>query len=194
MDQAQAPVVETYGSRAGAEVAVTRASAGGMETTCLSIGVRGSELERHAAGFDAVGGVEFLGGHGAIWGALWGPDLESAVFLLPTTEPLVVTGPRAGWIACAINGSAIGGTSGVIAVALVSVGIPDASVATYEAEMKAGRFLVVAHASPRADRTRIRRAMHSALMARSGHTVVPEASERPDSSPASPGPAALMLA
>lgn len=148
MDQVGIPFhVDTYDSPEGAEAGAKVLHAAGIDVTRLSIGVKGSQLERHAAGFDASAGMLFLGHRGAIWGALWGPDLGHALFLLPETGPLVVIGKQAGCIASAINGSALGGTAGVIAVALISVGVPEHSVPKYDGEMKVGRFLVLAHGS-----------------------------------------------
>lgn len=79
------PSVEAYGSRASAVAAgVIREAAGNIETTCLSIGVRGSPLERQAAGFDASNGLKFLAGRGATWGHSGGPALEVLCSFFPT--------------------------------------------------------------------------------------------------------------
>jgi len=146
MDEASVPwLIDTYDSRASARAAIEMPEAVGIHTTRLSLGVRGSELDRHDSGFDAGDGMKYLGLQGAIWGALWGPCLGSALFLFPEGGPLVAMGSRAGLIASAINASAVGGTAGVIAVALATVGVPMDSIAKYELELKAGRCVVVAH-------------------------------------------------
>jgi hypothetical protein len=71
-------VVATYASQAGAEAANSMLRAAGIATTCLSIGVKGSQPERRAAGIDASRGIRLLGGRGAIWGAVWASEIASA--------------------------------------------------------------------------------------------------------------------
>ena len=142
------PVVASYASHAGATAVIDALRGDGIDTTRFSLGVS----RFHPEGHD---GVKLLGGGGAVWGALWGSAFGSALFLLPTTGPLVVMGSLAGWIASAISGAALGGTARVVATALATVGIPVESIAAYELEMKAGRFLVVVRGSaPTLERTR----------------------------------------
>lgn len=53
----------------------------------------------------------------------------------------------AGWLVAALEGAVIGAGFGALGGALASVGIPENSVLEYEAEIKAGKFLVLARAS-----------------------------------------------
>ena len=112
----------------------------------LSIIGKDFQSEEHALGFYTSGDrLKIWGGRGMVWGSLWGMLLGGALFIVPAIGPLVVMGPLVGWIAAAIEGAAVGGAAGVLAAALTNLGIPKDSVVKYEIDVKAGRFLVLAH-------------------------------------------------
>jgi hypothetical protein len=68
----------------------------------------------------------------------------TAFFFLPAIGPVVVMGPLVAWIVGALEGAAVGGSVGVFAAALASIGIPKDSIVKFELEVKAGKFLVIA--------------------------------------------------
>lgn len=92
--------------------------------------------------------MRFWGGRGAFWGSIWGMLFGGAFFLIPAIGPIVVMGPLAVWLVGALEGAALGGATGALAAALTSVGIPKDSVVKYDAEVKAGKFLVLANGTP----------------------------------------------
>jgi hypothetical protein len=146
--QEEESVVAVYGTHAAAESAVKAVQQAGIDMRKLSIVGKGFHTEEHALGFYSAGDrMRFWGGRGAFFGSLWGMLFGNALFLIPGLGPLVVMGPLVGWIAGVLEGAAVGGAAGVLAAGLASIGIPADSVVKYDLEVKAGRFLVLAHGS-----------------------------------------------
>lgn len=138
-------VVAAYDSHAGAEAAITALHKAGIDMKQLSIIGKGFHTEEHAIGFYTMGDrIKQWGGNGAFLGSLWGMLFGTAFFFLPAIGPVVVMGPLVAWIVGALEGAAVGGSVGVFAAALSSIGVPDDSIVKYELEVKAGRFLVLA--------------------------------------------------
>ena len=139
-------VVAVYDTHGGAEAAIQALHRAGLDMTRLSIVGTGFHTESQVLGFYTAGDrMRLWGGRGAFWGALGGLLVGQAIFLVPAIGPLVVMGPLVGWIAGVLEGAAAGGAAGVLAGALASIGLPDDSVVKYELEVKAGRYLVMAH-------------------------------------------------
>jgi uncharacterized membrane protein len=148
-DTSEASLVAAYPTHHAAEEAVRALHKAGLDLHRLSILGRGMQTEEHAVGFyTSQDRMKFWGGAGVMWGSLYGLLLGSALFLLPVTGPLVVMGPLVGVLAGAIEGAAVGGSLGVLAAALVSLGIPEDSVIRYEVEVKEGRCLLVVRGTP----------------------------------------------
>jgi hypothetical protein len=147
-DQREHSAVAIFGSHASAEAAIKALYQAGLDVTQLSIIGKGLHTEEHAIGFYTSGDrLKFWAGRGAFFGSLGGMLLGNALFFIPAVGPLLVMGPLVGLIAGSIEGAALGGAAGALAAALVNLGIPKHSVLKYELEVKAGRFLVVAHGS-----------------------------------------------
>jgi hypothetical protein len=141
----EASVVAAYESHARAEQAITALQAAGVDMKCLSIVGKDFHSEERVVGFYSSGDrMQFWGGRGALWGGLWGVLFGGAFLVVPGLGPLVAMGPIAGWLVGVLEGAAVGGTAGVLAAALSSVGIPEDSVLKYELQVKAGKFLVIA--------------------------------------------------
>jgi hypothetical protein len=85
------------------------------------------------------------GGNGAFWGSMWGMLYGSALFLIPGVGPLLLAGPLVGMMAGALEGAVVVGGVSALGAALASIGIPENSVLDYETEIKAGKFLLLAH-------------------------------------------------
>lgn len=64
---------------------------------------------------------------------------------MPGVGPLLIAGPLVAALVAALEGAVAGGTLSALAGALASIGIPENSVPEYETEIKAGRFLLLAH-------------------------------------------------
>ena len=52
------------------------------------------------------------------------------------------------WIVGALEGAAVMGGFSALGAAMVSIGIPKNSVLQYEANVKAGKFLLILHGTP----------------------------------------------
>ena len=121
----------------------------------LSIVGKDFHTEEHPLGFYSSGDrMIFWGARGAFWGSLWGMLFGGAFLLIPGVGPLVVMGPFVAWFVGALEGATSPGVgvAGVLAAALTSAGIPKDSALKYEVEVKAGKYLVLAHGTPRYDR------------------------------------------
>jgi hypothetical protein len=82
---------------------------------------------------------------GAFWGGLWGLLFGAAFFFVPGIGPVAVAGPLVSWIVAALEGAvAVGGLS-ALGAGLFSVGIPKESIIKYETQLKAEKFLLIAH-------------------------------------------------
>jgi uncharacterized membrane protein len=89
----------------------------------------------------------YWGKLGAFWGGLWGMLFGSAFFLVPGVGPLVVAGPLVMWIVGSLESAAVVGGFSALGAALASIGIPKNSILQYEASLKAGKFLLILHAT-----------------------------------------------
>jgi hypothetical protein len=139
-------VVAVFASHLQAEAAIKALEAGGADMKKLSIVGRSFHSQEHAVGFYTSGNrMMFWGGQGAFLGSLWGILFGAAFFFIPGIGPLVVMGPMASAIVGAIEGAVVGGAAGVFAAALVSLGLPEDQMVKYETDIKAGKFLVLAH-------------------------------------------------
>jgi uncharacterized membrane protein len=142
-------IVAIYESHTGAEAALKELQRAGFDMKRLSIIGKDFHTEEHALGFYTSGDrMKFWGVRGAFWGSLWGVLFGGAFFFIPVIGPLIVMGPLVGWIVGALEGAAVGATAGVLAAAFGSIGIPNDSIVKYELDVKAGKFLVLAHGTP----------------------------------------------
>jgi hypothetical protein len=142
-------IVAIYDAHAGAEAAIKALQEAGLDMKTFSIVGKDFHTEEHALGFYTSGDrMKFWGARGAFWGSLWGMLFGGAFFFIPGIGPLVVMGPFVAWIVGALEGATLGGVAGVLAAALTTAGFPKDSALKYELEVKAGKYLVVAHGTP----------------------------------------------
>jgi uncharacterized membrane protein len=138
-------VVAIYGTHAEAEAAVKDLQHSGVDMTKLSIVGRDYHTEEHVVGYYNTGDrMKAWGKSGAFWGGLWG-FMFGAFFLIPGLGPILVAGPLVVWIVGALEGAVVVGGLSVLGAALVSIGIPKDSALKYETELRAGKFLLIAH-------------------------------------------------
>lgn len=138
-------VVAIFDTHPKAEAALRRLQAAGVDMKRLSIIGKDFQTEEHAVGFFTSGDrVRFWGGRGAAWGALWGMLFGGAFLFVPVIGPLVVMGPLVGWLLGALEGAAVGAAVGAVAAALQNAGLPQESAVRYDAELRTGKFLVMA--------------------------------------------------
>ena len=142
-------VVATYDSHAKAEAAVKELQAAGFDMKQLSIVGRDFHTDEHVVGYYNAGDrMKYWGKYGAFWGGLWGVLFGAGFFWIPGVGPLLVAGPLAAAIVATLEGAAVGAGLSALGAALFSIGIPKDSVLNYETELKAGRFLLIAHGTP----------------------------------------------
>ncbi len=139
-------VAAVFAQHSGAETAVKELKDSGFDVKKLSIIGSDYHSEENVVGFYNTGDrMMYWGKAGAFWGGLWGMLFGSAFFLIPGVGPLVAAGPVVTWIVAALEGAAVMGGLSALGAGLFSLGIPKDSIVNYEASVKAGKFLLIAH-------------------------------------------------
>ena len=65
--------------------------------------------------------------------------------MLPGFGPLLAAGPVVSWIVGALEGPAVTSSLSALGAGLLSIGIPEDSILEYETQLKAGKYVVIAH-------------------------------------------------
>jgi uncharacterized membrane protein len=142
-------VVAVYDSHAEAERAVRELQRSGFDMRKLSIVGKDYQKEEEVVGYYNTGDrMKAWGKAGAFWGGLWGLLFGSAFFFIPGIGPLLAAGPLVAWIVGALEGAVVVGGLSALGAGLFSIGIPKDSIIEYETQVKAGKFVVIAHGSP----------------------------------------------
>ncbi len=138
--------VAVFESHEAADEAIRDLQKRGFDMERLSVVGQDFHTEEHVVGYYNTGDrMKCWGQRGAFWGALWGTLFGSAFFVLPGLGPVLMAGPLVAAIVSAIEGAAVMGGISALGAALASVGIPENSIVEYEAELKAGKFLLIVH-------------------------------------------------
>ena len=138
--------VAVYDSHSDAEKAIRTLAASGFDMRKLSIVGRDYATEEGVVGYYNTGDrMKAWGKTGAFWGGFWGLLFGSALFVIPGIGPLFAAGPLVAWIVGGLEGAAVVGGMSALGAGLFSIGIPRDSVLSYETQIKAGKFLVIAH-------------------------------------------------
>jgi uncharacterized membrane protein len=141
-------VVAVYPSHTAAEAAIKELQNSGFDLKKLSIVGRDYHTDEHVVGYYNVGDrMKVWGKTGAFWGGVWGLFFGSAFFWVPGLGPLLVAGPLVSWIVGALEGAVVVGGLSAIGASLYSLGIPKDSILQYETDLKAGKFVLLAHGS-----------------------------------------------
>lgn len=139
-------VIAVFADHDSAETAVKKLSASGFEMKHLSVVGKGYHTEEKVVGFYSVGDrIRFWGTRGAFWGGLWGLFFGGVFLTIPVVGHVIVLGYLAATAISAIEGAVVVGGMSAIGAALYSTGLPKDSVIQYEADIKADKFLVMAH-------------------------------------------------
>lgn len=139
-------VIAVYSSHTEAEEAIKDLQRSGFDMKQLSILGKGYHSEERPYGFYTTGDrMKTWGGLGAFWGSLWGLLFGAAFFWLPGIGPLAAAGPIIHLLVATLEGAVVVGGISALGAALVSLGVPRNSVIKYETELKADKFLVIAH-------------------------------------------------
>ena len=140
--------IAIYPSHPGAEAAIKELQRAGFEMKKLSIVGRDFHTDEHVVGYYNAGDrIKVWGKTGAFWGGLWGLLFGSAFFWIPGLGPILVAGPLVSWIVAGLESAAVVGGLSAIGAALYGLGIPKDSILKYEAELRTGKFLLIAHGS-----------------------------------------------
>ena len=141
-------IIAVYNTHTEAEEAVRDLQRSGYDMRKLSIVGKDYQKEEEVVGYYTTGDrMKSWGATGAFWGGLWSLMFGSAFFLIPGIGPLLAAGPIVGWIIGALEGAAVIGGLSALGAGLVSIGIPKDSIIQYETEIKAGKYVVIAHGS-----------------------------------------------
>jgi uncharacterized membrane protein len=138
--------VAVYHTHREAEEAVRTLQKSGFDMRTLSIVGRDYSTDEGVVGYYNAGDrVKAWGKAGAFWGGLWGMLFGSALFMIPGVGPIFAAGPLVAWIVGALEGVTVVGGMSALGAGLYSIGIPKDSVLNYETQIKAGKFVLIAH-------------------------------------------------
>ena len=139
-------VVAVFSQHAGAENAIKELKDGGFDIKKLAVVGRDYQTEENVVGFYNTGDrMKYWGKWGAFWGGLWGLLFGAAFLIVPGIGPVVAAGSIVASIVSALEGAVVVGGLSALGAGLFSLGIPKNSVVKYEASIKAGKFVLVAH-------------------------------------------------
>lgn len=141
-------VVAVFNTHDQAENAVKELEKAGFDMKLLSIVGKGYHTEENVVGYYNAGDrMLYWGSQGAFWGGFWALLFGSGFFLVPGVGPLLVAGPLVAAFVSVLESAVLVGGFSALGAALVSIGIPNNSIVQYEASIKSGQFLMVAHGS-----------------------------------------------
>jgi hypothetical protein len=137
--QAMAPdaVVAVYATEADLTAAIKLLEHEHYAMGSVSVLGTGMSEERHVVGFETPGSHA---ARWARWGGLWG-WVFGAFVLVPGVGHVAV----GGYLLFMLLTAGLGATGGALGGALTSLGIPMDGVPVYESDLRADRFLVIAH-------------------------------------------------
>lgn len=140
--------VAIFETHTEAEEAVRNLEKSGFDMQKLSIVGKDYQTEEDVVGYYTMGDrMKSWGKTGAFWGGIWGMLFGSAFFFIPGIGPVLVAGPLVAWIVGALEGAVVFGGFSVLGAGLYSIGVPEDSIIEYETNIKAGKFVVIAHGS-----------------------------------------------
>lgn len=139
-------MVALYDSHEQAEKAIKKLEKGGYDMKQLSIVGKDYHSDESVVGYYNIGDrMKNWGSSGAFWGGIWGLLMGSAFFVIPGVGPLLIAGSFVATIVGVLEGAIVVGGLSVFGAALFSLGIPKDSIVEYETDIKAGKFMLVAH-------------------------------------------------
>jgi hypothetical protein len=149
-------IASTFFTHTEAEQAVLALQKADFDMQKISIIGKDYQTTEHVRGFltwkdTASLGAGTAGYWGTFFGGLFGILTGAGLLFIPGIGPVVVAGHIVGVLAGWIEGMVVGGVGAAIAGglvgALVGLGIPKDKALKYEAEVKAGKFVVLVTAS-----------------------------------------------
>ena len=139
-------VVSIFDTHLEADAAIKQMQHSGFDMKKLSIVGRDFQTEENIIGYYNLGDrTQYWGKQGAFWGGIWGLLFGSALFVIPGVGPLLIAGTFVSTLVAAIEGAVIVGGVSALGAALYSLGIKKNSVVQYEADLKAGKYMLIVH-------------------------------------------------
>lgn len=132
--------IAVYRTESDLSTAVKHLESAGFDMSQISVLGQGMTEERHIVGFDTPGRHT---ARWASWGGMWG-WLFGAFMFIPGLGHVAV----GGYLLYLLAATGIGAAGGAVGGALTSVGIPKDGIPQYSADLRANRFLVIAHGAP----------------------------------------------
>jgi hypothetical protein len=133
-------VVAVYATEADLTAAIKHLEHERYEMAGISVLGTGMSQERHVIGFETQ---RTHAARWATWGGLWGWIFGAFVFI-PGIGHVAI----GGYLLFMLITTGIGVTGGALTGALTSMGIPRDGVPVYESDLRAEKFLVIAHGTP----------------------------------------------
>jgi hypothetical protein len=130
-------VVAVYATEADLTAAIKHLEHEHYDMGSVSVLGMGMSEERHVVGFETP---RSHAARWAGWGGLWG-WLRGAFVFVPGVGHVAV----GGYLLFMLLTAGLGATGGALGGALTSIGIPMDGVPVYESDLRADRFLVIAH-------------------------------------------------
>jgi hypothetical protein len=157
-------VVAVYVTEDALTGAIKHLEHAGYDMAMISVLGRGTSEERHVVGFETP---RTRSARWASWGGLWGWVFGAFVFV-PGIGHVAI----GGYLLASLIAAGVGAAGGALAGSLTSMGIPKEGIPIYKADLKAEKFLVIAHGTP-ADVTRARELLGQTAPERLDHHAAP---------------------
>ena len=138
-EQTPNSVVAMYTSENDVTAAVKHLKRKGFDMAKISVLGKGLVEERHIVGFETPSTHT---ARWAKWGAMWG-WLFGALFFVPGVGSVAV----GGYILYLLTTTGVGLAGGALTGALTASGIPEGGIPVYVADLRADKFLIIAHGS-----------------------------------------------
>jgi hypothetical protein len=143
---AQNATVAILDSHRQVEESVERLRHSGFDLSKLSaVAMDRHSAEQVVAHYGADGHVRYWGESGPFWTGMWASLSGWAYLVTPDAGPILVAGPLGGWVVAALENEAVFGGLSAVGAALYGLGIPKEAVLRYEAAVRRGKLLLIAH-------------------------------------------------
>jgi len=144
------PKLYVFDTHVEAEKAIRSLGRTGFDVKKLSLIGKGYHSDERPIGFYTVGDrIKTWGGIGAFWGTIWGLLLGPAFFFIPGIGLVALAGPLGAALVGALEGAAVVGGLSALGAALTSLGVPKDQAIKYETALKADKYVLVVHGSPK---------------------------------------------
>jgi hypothetical protein len=138
--------VAVLSTLAGALASIRELERSGFDMSRVSLAGRDVHtLDRVVGYYSGGNGMKYSGHSGDLWESTWEVLTGWAFFAMPGIGPVLVAGPLAGWIVAGIDHAAIFNGLSCLGAAFHSIGISRGQIPEYEAALKGGKYLVLAH-------------------------------------------------